>query len=69
MATVGLYAWSHGMSGVSPLNPARLFAMVGFVPAGSWSGAAALVWIPVFAALAAIAVRGRVHRERKGRFA
>jgi hypothetical protein len=69
MATVGLYAWSHGMSGVSPFAPARLFAMVGFAPAGSWSGAAALVWVPVFAAVAAIAVRGRVRREREGRFA
>ncbi|HEU0299799.1 MAG TPA: hypothetical protein VFR37_10100 [Longimicrobium sp.] len=51
------------------LAPARVFAPAGFAAGGSWSLAAGLVWIPVFAALVVAAVHRRVQRDRQGGFA
>jgi hypothetical protein len=52
----------------SALSPVRVLSPLTAQPF-DWSLAAALVWLPVLAALAVLALRRRVHLDRQGRFA
>jgi hypothetical protein len=51
------------------LSPSRVFAPVGFDAGGGWSLPAALLWVPIFAAMMVLAVRRRVRLDRQGPFA
>lgn len=51
----------------SPLSPVRLFAPVAWSPLESWSLAAALVWMPIFALVPIAAVRRRMSLDQRGR--
>ncbi|MBW3570046.1 MAG: hypothetical protein KY467_02960 [Gemmatimonadetes bacterium] len=67
--TLSVILLRTGIQTTPVLAPSRVFAPVASNAGGEWSLAAALLWIPIFAAMTVAAVHRRVRLDRQGLFA